>query len=82
MDHFFMSGLSHPNCRKCNSEKLSQNMQELYDDGLTFEWQPTGETREVNRWFRRGTKIQRKEVKIATPPEMMPMGVYRWKTIS
>ena len=72
---------SHRDCRKCSSERLSAIMNDLRDEGLTFTWTPDGETREVKRWFNRGTKIQQKEVKIAMPPEMMPHGVYRWKTI-
>jgi len=56
-------------------------MEELREEGLTFRWTPDGETREVKRWFNRGTKIQERQVKIAMPPEMMPHGVYRWKTV-
>ncbi len=56
-------------------------MDELEEEGLTWSWTPDGETRTVKRWFGRGTKIQQREVKIAMPPEMMPHGVYRWKTI-
>ena len=71
---------SHRDCNKCNSDRLSSIMLELEEEGLSFSWTPTGETREVRRWFR-GTKIQQKELKIAMPPETMPHGVYRWKTI-
>lgn len=73
---------SHRDCRKCNSERLSAIMDELDEEGLTWSWTPDGETREVNRWWPfNGTKVQQREVKIAMPPEMMPHGVYRWKTI-
>lgn len=73
---------SHRDCRKCNSERLSEIMTELREEGLTGRWTADGATREVNRWWPfKGTKVQQREVKIAMPPEMMPHGVYRWKTI-
>lgn len=73
---------SHQDCRKCSSERLSAAMDDCRAEGLTFTWTASGETREVNRWWPfNGTKVQQREVKIAMPPEMMPHGVYRWKTI-
>ena len=71
----------HRDCRKCNSEKMDEIMTDLHEEGLTFTWTATGETRQKKRWFNRGMKTQRKEIKIAMPPESMPHGVYRWKTI-
>ncbi len=72
---------SHRNCDKCNSDQISSIMSELEEKGLTWSWTPDGKTRTKNRWFGRGTKVQRREVKIVMPPEMMPHDVYRWKTI-
>ena len=72
---------SHRDCDKCNSDRISSIISELEEEGLSFTWTPNGETREVRRWFNRGTKIQQKELKIVMPPEMMPYDVYRWKTI-
>lgn len=72
---------SHRDCDKCNSDRMSANMADLDEEGLTWLWTPDGETRIKKRWFGRGTKVQQREVKITQPPEMMPHGVYRWKTI-
>lgn len=73
---------SHRDCDKCNSKQLKRIMKGLRKEGLTFSWTPDGETRIMKRWWPfKGTKLQQREVKIAMPPEMMPHGVYRWKTI-
>jgi hypothetical protein len=72
---------SHPDCRKCNSDKISTIVDELHGEGLTFSWTSTGETRQVKKWFGRGMNTQEKQVRIVMPPEMFPHSVYRWKTI-
>lgn len=73
---------SHVDCSKCNSDRISAILADLDEEGLTWSWTPDGETRIVNRWWPfKGTKVQQREVKITQPPEMMPHGVYQWKTI-
>jgi len=73
---------SHVDCRKCQSDALSATMRKLDAEGLTFRWEDADQIRVVKRWWPfSGVKVQMKQVKIATPPEQMPHGVYRWKTI-
>lgn len=69
-------------CESCERDKFSKTMENLREAGLTFKWKPTGETREVQKWFGRGIKIQQKELKIQMALDIGPMGVYRWKTIT
>jgi len=66
-------------CRKCSLEKIRRYTAELEDEGYTWEWTPTGETRK-RWWFGNKIRLQRKEVRITMPPEMYPLAVFRWKT--
>ena len=61
------------------AEALAARIQQLRDDGYTFRWEPTGETRE-RWWFFGKRRIQQLEVKIDRM-EYVYYTVYRWKTI-
>ena len=70
---------SHPDCRKCSQDRISELLKEYDKAGYTWQWQPTGKTRE-RWWFGNKVRIQQEEVKLVQPPEMYPLPVSRWKT--